>query len=70
MQGNIEKEKELHTLFSDIKIRNNGECFFATDNLIDYINKNKRKANIYIIKNELYNNFNSNVMQESASKQS
>lgn len=56
INGDQKKEKELHSLFSNIKIRNNGEWFFATDKLIDYINEINEKTNTYVIKNELYNN--------------
>ena len=56
IQGDLEKEKELHSLFSNIKVRSNGEWFFATNDLINYINKINEKPNTFVIKNELYNN--------------
>ena len=48
MQGNMEKEKELHQKFSNERIRQNGEWFYPSDNLIAFINSNNEKQNCYI----------------------
>ena len=48
MQGNMDKEKELHKQFSNERIRQNGEWFVPSDVLIDYINSHNEKPNSYI----------------------
>lgn len=48
--GDKEKEKELHLKFSREKIRNNGEWFYPSSEIIDYINSVNEKENIYIEK--------------------
>lgn len=48
MEGNMEKEKELHKIFSNDRIRQNGEWFHPSDALIDFINSNNEKPNSYI----------------------
>lgn len=57
ISGGKEKEKEIHKQFNNNKIRQNGEWFQATDELISFINKVNEKQNIIVIKNELLNNF-------------
>lgn len=56
VSGNKDKEKELHTMFSDIRLRQNGEWFSADQNLIDYINSVNEMQNTYVMKNEYMNN--------------
>lgn len=55
-KGKKEDEKFLHKKFSKFRIRNNGEWFYPDDVLIDYLNKVNENQNVYISKNELYNN--------------
>lgn len=52
IDGGLEKEKELHKLFSKERIRINAEWFFPSKNLIDYINNNNKKDNIYVLLDE------------------
>lgn len=44
--GNKDKEKELHKTFSCDRLRYNGEWFFPSERLIDYINKVNEKPNV------------------------
>lgn len=53
--GNKLKEKELHQYFSKYKIRNNGEWFYSSLELIEYINKFNERPNTYVEKNEYLN---------------
>lgn len=55
-QGTQKEEKSLHRKFSNFRIRNNGEWFYPDDTLLDYLNKINEKENVYICKNELFNN--------------
>ena len=48
MQGDALKEKELHKMFSNERIRQNGEWFTPSENLINYINCYNEKPNSYI----------------------
>lgn len=48
IDGDKEKEKELHIQFSNSRIRSNGEWFNPTEDLLDYINKNNKKENTYV----------------------
>ena len=57
IQGNKDKEKELHTKFNKNRIRSNGEWFVASDELMDFINEYNNIPNTYVFKNELLNDF-------------
>ena len=61
ISGDQEKEKELHKKFSKSRIRQNGEWFYPTDDLINYINEYNEKPNCYIEyekeTNTIYNYF-------------
>ena len=48
MEGNKEKEKQLHVMFSRYRIRSNGEWFLGVQEIIDYINKVNQEPNIFI----------------------
>lgn len=48
VNGNIDKEKELHKKFDSARIRHNGEWFSPSSELIDYINMYNEKPNVYI----------------------
>lgn len=48
IHGDKQKEHELHVLFEQNKIRNNGEWFIPSQELIDYINKNNQMENVWI----------------------
>ena len=48
IQGDINKEKELHKKFNNYRLRQNGEWFAPAEELIDYINSNNEKPNTYI----------------------
>ena len=48
IEGDKTVEKELHNKFSSSIVRQNGEWFFPTEDLIDYINKNNLNDNIYV----------------------
>lgn len=54
LSGDLSLEKDLHRKFAHLRIRNNGEWFLATDNLIDYINQVNEMPNVRVIKNELW----------------
>lgn len=45
MEGTMEDEKRLHTIFGKHKVRYNGEWFRPDKSLIDFINKNNLKEN-------------------------
>ena len=48
MEGNKEKEKELHIKFSMYRIRNNGEWFLGAQEVIDYINSVNQEPNVFV----------------------
>ena len=48
IEGNKEKEKELHIKFSMYRIRNNGEWFNGAQEIIDYINSVNQEPNIFV----------------------
>ena len=48
IDGDKTVEKELHNQFSSSIVRQNGEWFFPTEDLMDYINKNNLNENIYV----------------------
>lgn len=56
IQGDKDKEKEIHKKFSKFRIRSNGEWFYPDQELIDFLNLINEKSNTYICKNELFNN--------------
>lgn len=49
MKGNLKLENELHKLFGKDRIRPNGEWFYPSDNLIDFINQNNEVDNCYVM---------------------
>lgn len=49
MDGDIEDEKKLHKVFSNNRIRYNGEWFSVTDELVDYINSHNCEPNISVV---------------------
>ena len=49
MKGNLKLENELHKLFGKDRIRPNGEWFYPSDNLIDFINQNNEMENCYVM---------------------
>lgn len=48
IEGDLQKEKELHTKFANLKLKKNGEWFQANQDLIDYINEVNEKPNTYV----------------------
>lgn len=48
LHGKLEEEKLLHKQFAKYRIRQNGEWFFPSDELIEYININNEKPHTYI----------------------
>ena len=48
MYGNKQKEKELHLMFSQYKIRSNSEWFEGNQELITYINSVNQEPNVFI----------------------
>lgn len=48
IDGDKEKEKELHIKFSNSRIRSNGEWFRPTHDILEYINTYNKKANTYV----------------------
>ena len=48
IEGNKEKEKEIHRKFSMYRIRNNGEWFNGAQEIIDYINSVNQEPNIFV----------------------
>ena len=49
MKGSLKLENELHKLFGRDRIRLNGEWFYPSDNLIDFINQNNEMKNCYVM---------------------
>lgn len=45
MEGTMEDEKRLHTLFGKYKVRYNGEWFEPDESLLTFINNNNLKEN-------------------------
>lgn len=48
IDGDMECEKKLHRTFANSRIRYNGEWFTPTEDLIDFINNNNKKENVYV----------------------
>lgn len=48
------REKELHTLFQNSRIRKNGEWFFPSDKLVSYINERSIDKYIKVVDNRIY----------------
>jgi hypothetical protein len=48
IDGDMDFEKRLHSLFASSRIRSNGEWFKPTKDLIDYINLNNQKKNSHV----------------------
>jgi hypothetical protein len=48
MEGNKEKEQELHMIFSKERVRINGEWFLPSAKLLDYINLHNLRSNTYV----------------------
>lgn len=48
VEGDKTVEKNLHKKFNDCIVRQNGEWFFPTEQLLQYINDNNLKENIYV----------------------
>lgn len=48
IEGDINLEKRLHAYFDSCRIRHNGEWFYPTDDLLNYINCNNQKKNTYV----------------------
>lgn len=48
MQGDKEKEKELHIKFSVYRIRHNGEWFLGEQEIIDFINDVNQEPNVFV----------------------
>ena len=46
--GNIKMEKQLHVKFNSSKTRSNGEWFYPTEDLLEYINSNNQRNNTYV----------------------
>lgn len=56
INGTMEDEETLHKRFSRLRLRDNGEWFEADQELLDYINSVNLEPNIYVDKNEYYDN--------------
>ncbi len=56
MKGTMADEENLHSKFQQYKIRNNGEWFEPSDDILDYINVVNIVPNCYVRKNEAWNN--------------
>lgn len=54
--GTMEDEKQLHKKFEKYKLRSNGEWFVADEELLGYINSINEEKNVYVCKNELFEN--------------
>lgn len=52
IEGDKNKEKELHRKFNKYRIRQNGEWFYGNEEIIDYINMVNEKENSYVIKDD------------------
>lgn len=48
MDGDKEKEKQLHMKFSVYRIRDNGEWFLGTEEIIKFINSVNQEPNIFV----------------------
>lgn len=48
MQGDKQKERELHIKFANSRIRPNAEWFYPSQSLVDFINLYNEKPNSYI----------------------
>lgn len=48
IEGDKEKEKELHIKFSAYRIRSNSEWFLGEQEIIDYINNVNQEPNVFI----------------------
>lgn len=56
ISGTMQTESDLHKRFNSIRVRQNGEWFYGTDDLIDYINQVNEWPNKYVIRNEFLDN--------------
>lgn len=56
INGTKETEANLHRFFIKYKLRQNGEWFEPSSELLDYINTNNLIPNIFVEKNELWDN--------------
>ena len=48
IEGDLQKEKELHKKFANLRLKQNGEWFEAHMDLINYINEVNEKPNTYV----------------------
>ena len=46
--GELEEEQLLHKQFAKDRIRHNGEWFFPSEELVEYINKHNAQPNTYV----------------------
>ena len=56
INGTKETEANLHRFFIKYKLRQNGEWFEPSSELLDYININNLIPNTFVEKNELWDN--------------
>ena len=56
ISGTMQIESDLHKKFNSIRVRNNGEWFYGTDELIDYINEVNEWPHKFIMRNEYVDN--------------
>nr|DAD96867.1 MAG TPA: hypothetical protein [Siphoviridae sp. ct5op20] len=56
INGTKETEANLHRSFIKYKLRQNGEWFEPSSELLDYINTNNLIPNTFVEKNELWDN--------------
>lgn len=48
VEGDKNTEKQIHKMFYNSIVRINGEWFFPTQDILDYINENNLDDNIYV----------------------
>ena len=48
LRGGPEEEKMLHKQFAQYRIRQNGEWFFPSEELLEYINANNAQPHTYV----------------------
>lgn len=56
MKGTMADEKNLHLIFEIYKIRDNGEWFEASEDILNYINQVNLIPNCFVGKNEAWDN--------------
>lgn len=56
ISGSMQTESDLHKKFNNIRVRNNGEWFNGTDELIDYINEVNEWPNKFVMRNDFMDN--------------